>query len=73
MKQFMLTENYNGYKANTVFQGPYPAKSQGNNLYVPVDQLPGPEGTDYGLFASYVENSPIFKLVTEPETKTPAK
>jgi hypothetical protein len=65
MKQYTLLENYNGYSENTVFQGAYQARSQGNKLYVPVDQLPGPEGTDVGLFASFVESSPLFKETTQ--------
>jgi hypothetical protein len=65
MKQFTLLENYNGYSANTVFQGPYPARSQANKIYCPMNALPGPEGTDMGVFASYVESSPIFKETTQ--------
>jgi hypothetical protein len=65
MKQYLLQSDYNGYPANTVFQGPYQAKSQGNKLYCPINALPGPEGTDMGLFASFVEGSDLFKETTQ--------
>ena len=73
MKQFVLTEAYNGYPAQTVFQGPYPAKSQSNKIYCPMSALPGPEGTDMGIFASFVErNSDLFSVITSSESKTPS-
>lgn len=65
MKQYTLSEAYNGYPLGQVFQGPYPARSQSNKLYVPIEALPGPEGTDMGLFASFVEASQLFTEVTK--------
>ena len=69
MTQYTLTQDYNGYKANTVFQGPYPIKGQSSKCYVPLDQIPGPDGAEMCLFSSFVESSTLFKLVTN-ENKT---
>jgi hypothetical protein len=72
MKQYQLTGgDYNGYPNGTIFQGPYKAKSQSNKLYCPMNALPGPEGTDVGLFASFVEKSDLFTEVKQQENKTP--
>lgn len=73
MKQYILNEAYNGYPQGQVFQGPYPARSQANKLYCPIDALPGSEGTDVGIFQSFVEkSSDLFSLITNSESKTPS-
>ena len=65
MRQFTLTQAYNGFHANTVFHGPFPTRGQSNMSYVPSDITPGPEGAEMCLFASFVENSSLFKFSTD--------
>jgi hypothetical protein len=64
MRQFTLQSEYHGYPQGQVFQGPYNAKSQSNRIYCPINALPGPEGTDVGLFESFITKSSLFKEVT---------
>jgi hypothetical protein len=71
MKQYQLTQDMLGYSSGQIFQGPYPTKSQQNKIYCPINALPGPEGTDMGLFSSFVEASLLYTEVKGPETKNP--
>lgn len=67
MRQYQLTEPYLQYPKGQIFVGQYPIKGQSAKCYVTPDNIPGPDGAEVCLFASFVESSPIFK----EETKNP--
>ena len=65
MKQYQLLQDYRGIPANTLLFGPYPITGGGTGYFQQKDIPTTDQGGTQCLFASFVEQSSIFKLVTQ--------
>jgi hypothetical protein len=76
MKQYTLQAAYRGLASGTELFGPFPVKGGSSGVSVKKEDIPtdSSQGVSFGIYESAITdpaNESIFKLVTEPETKTP--
>lgn len=65
MRHYQLLQNYRGLLANKMFYGPYLIAGGGYGYVQEADIPPTGQPVEAALFASFVEKSDLFKLVTQ--------